>query len=311
SAGAGDPGAVAGHAGLADLAAATAAALRAAGEVAPVLVRLDDGAFSGPAVSPGWAGGDVAAGYVAPIAPLAVDEGRLAPGPNAPRAADPALEAARTFARLLGEQGLALAPGGVSRAPAAPGARELARVESATTAEQVELMLTHSDNTLAEVLGRRVALAAGLPGSFEGASGAVAAAVAALGVDTAGVRLDGVSGLGRGTRLPARVLTDLLVLAAPGERPELSALASGLPVAGVSGTLADRYGGEGAAAAGVVRAKTGTLTGVSSLAGYVRDADGRLLAFAVLSDAVPPGASWGARRAEDRFAAALAACGCS
>ncbi|WP_432571930.1 D-alanyl-D-alanine carboxypeptidase/D-alanyl-D-alanine endopeptidase [Kineococcus sp. SYSU DK005] len=315
AAGAGDPDAVAGHAGLADLAAATAAALRTgaggAGAGGAVTVLLDDGAFTGPAVSPGWAGGDVAAGYVAPIAPVAVDEGRLAPGPSAPRAPDPALAAARTFARLLGERGVALASGAVARAAAAPGARELARVESATTAEQVELMLTDSDNTLAEVLGRRVALAAGRPGTFDDASTAVTDAVAALGVDTTGVLLQGVSGLGRGTRLPARVLTDLLVLAASPEHPELSALVSGLPVAGVTGTLTDRYGGEGAPAAGVVRAKTGTLTGVSSLAGYVRDADGRLLAFAVLSDTVPAGASWGARRAEDRFAAALAACGCS
>ncbi|WP_432577575.1 D-alanyl-D-alanine carboxypeptidase/D-alanyl-D-alanine endopeptidase [Kineococcus arenarius] len=314
SAGTGDPGAVAGRAGLADLAAATADALREAG-TGTVAVRLDDALFSGPAVSPAWGAGDVAAGYVAPVAPLAVDEGRLVPGQDAPRAADPALEAARTFARLLAEQGVAVAPadvdGGVARAAADSGAPVLARVESATTAEQVELVLTESDNTLAEVLGRRVALATGRPGTFEDAGAAVAAAVADLGVDVTGVQLQGVSGLGRGTRLPARVLTDLLVLATSDERPELSALLSGLPVAGVTGTLAERYRGESAAAAGVVRAKTGTLTGVSSLAGYVRDADGRVLAFAVLSDAVPAGASWGARRAEDALAAALAACGCS
>ncbi len=314
SAGAGDPAAVAGRAGLADLAATTAEALRAAGRTT-VAVRLDDGLFSGPAVSPAWAAGDVTAGYVAPIAPIAVDEGRLVPGREAPRAADPALGAARAFAAALEAQGVELAPaaveGGVARAAADPGAPVLARAESATTAEQVELMLTASDNTLAEVLGRRVALAGGRTGTFEDASAAVTEAVAALGVDVTGVQLQGVSGLGRGTLLPARALTGLLVLAASDEHPQLSALLSGLPVAGATGTLADRYGGESAAAAGVVRAKTGTLTGVSSLAGYVRDADGRVLAFAVLSDAVPAGASWGARRAEDAFAAALAACGCS
>ncbi|WP_432491739.1 D-alanyl-D-alanine carboxypeptidase/D-alanyl-D-alanine endopeptidase [Kineococcus gypseus] len=313
AAGAGDPAAVAGHAGLADLADATAAALRAAGRTSAA-VRLDDSAFSGPAVQEGWGAGDVAAGFVAPIAPLAVDEGRLVPGREAPRAADPALGAAQAFAALLAERGLPAPPGpagAVARATAAPGARELARVESATTAEQVELLLTASDNTLSEVLGRRVALAAGRPGSAEEAGAAVTAAVAALGVDVAGVRLQGSSGLGRSARLPARVLTDLLVLAASGQRPELSALLSGLPVAAATGTLVDRYGGAAAAGAGVVRAKTGTLTGVSSLAGYVRDADGRLLAFAVLSDAVPAGATWGARRAEDLFAVALAGCGCS
>lgn len=197
------------------------------------------------------------------------------------------------------------------RAAAAPGARQLAAVESATTAEQVEHMLTTSDNTLAEVLGRRVALATGRTGTFDDASAAVVDEVAALGVDVTGVGLQGVSGLGRGTRVPARALTSVLALVAGGEHPELGPVAAGLPVAAVSGTLADRYDQPGSvAAAGVVRAKTGTLTGVSSLAGFLRDADGRLLAFAVMSDSVAPGGSVQARRAQDRFATALAGCGC-
>lgn len=312
-AGAGDPDAVDGHAGLDDLAATTATALLDAGRTA-VAVRLDDASFTGPATSPGWGAGDVGAGFVMPIAPLAVDEGRLAEGETAPRDADPALAAARTFAAALAAHGVQVVDQGagpVVRAAAVPGAATLARVESATTAEQVEFMLTTSDNTLAEVLARRVALAADLPGTFDDASRAVVDEVAALGVDVTGTSLQGGSGLGRGTRVPARVVTDVLVLVADGEHPQLGAVAAGLPVAAVSGTLLDRYDDPAsAAAAGVVRAKTGTLTGVSSLAGYVRDTDGRLLAFAVMSDSVAPGASIAARRAQDRFATALMGCGC-
>jgi D-alanyl-D-alanine carboxypeptidase/D-alanyl-D-alanine-endopeptidase (penicillin-binding protein 4) len=63
-------------------------------------------------------------------------------------------------------------------------------------------------------------------------------------------------------------------------------------------------------AAGAVRAKTGTLDGVSALAGLVLTADGRLLAFDVTADGVPTGATRGAEAALDRFAAALAGCGC-
>ncbi|WP_432541782.1 D-alanyl-D-alanine carboxypeptidase/D-alanyl-D-alanine endopeptidase [Kineococcus sp. SYSU DK002] len=313
AAGAGDPDAVDGHAGLGDLAARTADALRAAGRTT-VAVRLDDASFTGPATSPGWGTGDVGSGFVMPIAPLAVDEGRLAEGETAPRAADPALGAALVFVRHLTDAGITVLDAGggpVVRTPAQPGARELAAVESATTAEQVEFMLTTSDNTLAEVLARRVALATDRPGTFDDASRAVVDEVAALGVDVTGVSLQGGSGLGRDTRIPARALTGVLALVASGDHPELGTVAAGLPVAGVNGTLHDRYDEPGSvAAAGVVRAKTGTLTGVSSLAGFLRDADGRLLAFAVMSDAVAPGGSVPARRAQDRFATALAACGC-
>src|SRR6185503_17131827 len=84
-----------------------------------------------------------------------------------------------------------------------------------------------------------------------------------------------------------QLLTALLASAASPDHPELRSIISGLPVAAYSGTLSDRYhgSGNGGSAAGVVRAKTGTLSGVNSLAGLAVDADGRLLAFAVVADA--------------------------
>jgi D-alanyl-D-alanine carboxypeptidase/D-alanyl-D-alanine-endopeptidase (penicillin-binding protein 4) len=83
-----------------------------------------------------------------------------------------------------------------------------------------------------------------------------------------------------------------------------------LPVAAWSGTLADRY--VGSSGAGVVRAKTGTLTSVSTLAGLVQDKGGRLLAFALMADRVGPSAADtdAAEAALDRVASTLASCGC-
>jgi D-alanyl-D-alanine carboxypeptidase/D-alanyl-D-alanine-endopeptidase (penicillin-binding protein 4) len=118
------------------------------------------------------------------------------------------------------------------------------------------------------------------------------------------------SGLSLTDRLTPALLVAVLRAAAGPDRPELRALLPGLPVSGYDGTLDDRFRGPAAPAAGQVRAKTGTLTGVSSLAGLVRGAGGRLLAFAVVADRVSPAGTLGAEAALDSVAAALARCGC-
>jgi D-alanyl-D-alanine carboxypeptidase/D-alanyl-D-alanine-endopeptidase (penicillin-binding protein 4) len=64
----------------------------------------------------------------------------------------------------------------------------------------------------------------------------------------------------------------------------LSTLRSTLPVAGVDGTLKERM--KHTAAQGNVRAKTGTVTGISSLAGYCTAANGHELCFAIINQGV-------------------------
>ena len=118
------------------------------------------------------------------------------------------------------------------------------------------------------------------------------------------------SGLAASDRLTVDGLSDALRLIASGQPASLGDVLSGLPVAAWSGTLDDRYlTGSARQGAGVVRAKTGTLTGVSSLAGLVHDRDGRLLAFAFIADRT--GSTPAAEAALDRVAAELAGCGCS
>ncbi|MDX6228140.1 MAG: hypothetical protein QOI76_2986, partial [Frankiales bacterium] len=85
----------------------------------------------------------------------------------------------------------------------------------------------------------------------------------------------------------------------------------GLPVAGFLGTLSTRYVTSATAVGvGTVRAKTGTLTHVTSLAGVVVDAEGRQLAFAVIAGHVPSTSPLDAEAALDKIAAVLAGCGC-
>jgi D-alanyl-D-alanine carboxypeptidase/D-alanyl-D-alanine-endopeptidase (penicillin-binding protein 4) len=82
-----------------------------------------------------------------------------------------------------------------------------------------------------------------------------------------------------------------------------------MPVAGFSGTLSGRYlGPTTQTAAGLVRAKTGTLSDVSTLAGLAYDADGRLLAFAFMANKVKDVAA--TRSSLDLLATAVAGCGC-
>jgi D-alanyl-D-alanine carboxypeptidase/D-alanyl-D-alanine-endopeptidase (penicillin-binding protein 4) len=113
-------------------------------------------------------------------------------------------------------------------------------------------------------------------------------------------------------RLTPALLTAIFALAASADHPELHSLFSGLPVAGYSGTLKDRYVDKATrGASGLLRAKTGSLTAVSALAGTVVDADGRTLAFALMVDQYPGFNEKPVHDAMDLIGTALVKCGCS
>jgi D-alanyl-D-alanine carboxypeptidase/D-alanyl-D-alanine-endopeptidase (penicillin-binding protein 4) len=307
AAGEGDPDAVNGRAGLGDLAAEVAAQIMVTGRTS-VTVGLDDTLFAGTPIAPTVDPAHAAQGYVAPVAALAVDVARLTDAEYAPREADPALAAAQEFVRQLEARGLAV-EGSVGRTEAPSSARVIGQVRSAPLSEIVRDMLERSDNTITEVVGRLVAIDAGLPGSLEGSVQAVTRSVQALGVDLEGMRLADLSGLGAGSQMTARQLADVVALTVDPAHPQLREAALGMPLAGLSGTLATRYP-EGHPGRGVVAGKTGSLPNITSLAGTVVTADDRLLVFAVLADAVPDGGTFGARVIFDQFAGRLAACGC-
>ncbi|WP_448059011.1 D-alanyl-D-alanine carboxypeptidase/D-alanyl-D-alanine endopeptidase [Cellulomonas hominis] len=307
AAGAGDPGAVSGRAGLADLAAQVAGRLKLEGTTT-VTLGVDDSLFSGPAISPTWDPADIAAGYAAPVTALAVDIAGLTDAEYPPRAADPSLAAAAIFATRLTEQGITVI-GSPARADLPAGENLLGSVESAPLVDIVHFFLDSSDNTITEVVSRLVALSAGLPGSFEGGTQAVLRTVTTAGVDVTGAHLSDASGLGDGSVLPPDLLLGLLELITDPAHPVLREVATGMPIGGLTGTLADRF--TTTAARGMVRAKTGSLKSVTSLAGTVQTADGRELLFVVMADQTGAVGQWTPRAAVDEFVSTLARCGCS
>ncbi|WP_438941358.1 D-alanyl-D-alanine carboxypeptidase/D-alanyl-D-alanine endopeptidase [Micromonospora craterilacus] len=310
-----------GAASLEDLANQVRTAL---GGNAPSRVLVDSSLYPGPVYGPGWDDDIPTGGYGAAVTALMLDGARKDPKAGqgwAERVPQPDLTAGRAFARLLGvpdsavQKGTApAAPTEATGAPAEstePGA-ELGVVQSPPLIRLVDIMISESDNIVAEALARQVALARDEPGSYAGGATAMAEVVSELGLPAGGLTLADGSGLSRRNLISPALLTEALALAASPDRPELGGIFGGLPVGGWSGTLRDRYGAAPgtAAGAGVVRAKTGTLTRVHSIAGVVTTAEGRLLTFAVLTDQVPPDGMESARSALDRIAAALATCGC-
>jgi serine-type D-Ala-D-Ala carboxypeptidase/endopeptidase (penicillin-binding protein 4) len=310
---------------LASLAAATARALRAQGR-RTVVLGYDTSLYTGPALAPSWPAGYVTGGDVTPIVSLEVDQGRLTaagqpedsddPDNLLPRSSDPALMAADSFAALLTADGIRVT--GAPTPQAAPAKQtasaqqdEIASVTSPPLSAIVGQMLEESNNVIAENLARQVALATGAPASFSGAAQAVTEELKRLGVTT-GIHLVDGSGLSPQDAIAPATLVKILELAA--DRPQYRALLAGLPVAGFSGTLSageSVFSGIGGAALGSVRAKTGNLGTVASLAGLVYDRSGGVLVFALMADQIPAaGLLQQAANAIDAAASALAGCGC-
>lgn len=303
--GGGDP--LLDKADLRRLARQTAAALTADG-VSRVSVGYDTSLFTGPEASPHWPGSYLSEGVVSPITSLWIDEGRDESGYG--RVADPAATAASTYAAALAAAGIAVR-GAPRPRQATAGSTELARVESATLAQLVEHTVSTSDNEAAEVLARQTAIAADEPASFAGGARAVRDTLADLGIPTGGVRIFDGSGLSRDNRLDPDVIAAVLETASADDHPELRAVVTGLAVAGFSGSLTERFTETAdRAGRGVVRAKTGTLTGVSALAGIVTDRTGALMVFALMADRIDVADTLEARAALDAAASALAGCRC-
>jgi D-alanyl-D-alanine carboxypeptidase/D-alanyl-D-alanine-endopeptidase (penicillin-binding protein 4) len=297
---------------------------QALGATKPTKVLVDTSLFGGPETGLGWSPGDVSPdGQVARVQSLMTNGGRVKAVHNEhggdPRFADPAIGAGQAFAKLLGVPTTSVTRGrapaaapattGVAPTGVAPGV-QLGVVQSPPLVQVTDWMLEQSDNIIAEVLARQVAVAAGKPATFDGATDAMIAKLRELGLPGDEADLYDGSGLSRHNGISPTLLTGLLALAANGKQPAITGIFGGLPVAGWSGTLAGRFQtpAPNRAAYGIVRAKTGTLSGVNTMAGELMTADGRMLVFAIMASGSANAIT--AKRALDRVPARLVACGC-
>jgi len=269
-------------------------------------VQVDISAFSGPTMAPGWDPADIDGGDIAPMEAVMLDGGRTQPvSVDSARSTTPALDAGRALAVAL-----KVDPAKVTVLPAGtPSGQEIASVQSPPLIERLRQMMNESDNVMAESIGREVAAEQNRPQSFDGAVQAVLGQLDKAKIDTGNARLLDSSGLSVHDRLTAETLDGVVNAAAGTDQPKLRPLLDVLPIAGGSGTLSNRYldTDGGRAAAGYLRAKTGSLTGTNALAGIVTDASGRVLTFAFISNNAGPTG----RTAIDALAAVLRSCGCS
>jgi D-alanyl-D-alanine carboxypeptidase/D-alanyl-D-alanine-endopeptidase (penicillin-binding protein 4) len=232
--------------------------------------------------------------WVGPLSALAFNRGRIV-GRTARFQADPARYAAQRFERALERAGV-----DVARAARSGVAPPEAVVLGEWASPRIDVLAGQinrpSDNFMAETLLK--ALGADHGGAGTTAAGAAAARAAAAPFGAQPRIVDG-SGLSRGNRTTPRDVVELLAGMDASEAAE--PLRTSLAVAGRSGTLWNRM--RRTAARDRCRAKTGTLNGVSALAGYCDGRRGARTAFAFLMNGVTVA---GAHPLQDRMAAALA-----
>ena len=223
-------------------------------------VHGDDSRYDGPRWLPGWKPIYRDEADISPLSALTVNGGLDHWDPSETISADPTTLAAAQLAKLLASHGASVTPGQAQARPA--NGVVLARVASAPLSDVVASMLRSSDNLAAELIVKEMDKKAGGTGTTAGGLAIVADTVQRLGIPVAGLHMGDGSGLDPGDRAACSSLLAALNL---GDKPGFAALASGLAVAGQSGTLVNRF--RGTPLAGHLAAKTGSIDCAVSMVG--------------------------------------------
>ena len=268
----------------------------------PVVVHVDDDLFPDTNRAPGWT-----RSYIPSVAASVESLARI--WDYSP---DPSTNAVRVFAKRLTAKGLPTTIG-----PDADGSAGAVIAESKghTVDEAVRVMLRISENNVAEVLYRQVAIAAGQPATWAGARSATEQVLRNLGIDPTGTALLDGSGLSRKDRVSPRFLADVLRVARVTNPAPFTVMfePDAMPISGVTGTLDDRYGRfvtkQARCARDDVRAKTGTLFDTIGLSGVATTTTGAERVFSILVNDRPQRFSaLATRQAVDGLAATITGC---
>ena len=182
----------------------------------------------------------------------------------------------------------------------------IASENSPTVTQILDYMMLWSDNLLADRLARLAARTAGYSLDIKGVDTIFRNLLAQFEIDDRKLVVADASGLSKKNKITAKLMGELLYKIRKEEKYAL--LYESLPIGGVSGTLENRFTTTAPSAVGLVRAKTGTLNGTATLAGYVQSTD-REYVFVTLADDIAKGnaALNKARAAIDRVLGRIAA----
>jgi serine-type D-Ala-D-Ala carboxypeptidase/endopeptidase (penicillin-binding protein 4) len=268
-----------------------------------LIVDNDLNLFSEPTNGPGWTKGYIPS-VVSPVTPLGI-YGDYSHNPT-----DNAINA---FISELNRLGIQTSRGVVL--DVAADSVPLASINPHTVADAVHSMLLDSENNIAEILFRHVAIATSHPATWQGAAEAALANLNALGLDTANLHLADGSGVSRADRLTAISLANVLRLVSTTDPARFSVMfePGSMPTSGVDGTLKAKFHRysttPSSCAKGNIRAKTGTLHDTITLSGTTHDADGQLKVFSFLVNNRPTQViPLRTRQAIDGLAATITGC---
>lgn len=214
----------------------------------------------------------------------------------------PDIYAGYALKHYLGMLGVKI-DGKILRSVVPEGVRKVAVIESIPLSEIVTLMNKFSNNFIADTLVKTMGVQfKGVPGTMEKGLEVMREEATKLGINQEGFKLVSGSGLTRDNLLSSRHFVEII------NKSYLSfdilpELLTSLPIAGLDGTLRSRL--KDTSAYGSLRAKTGTINGVASLAGVVQSKGGELLAFSLIIDG-GPGTNLSLKTIQNRFAQTLA-----